>query len=495
MKRRSPIALSLAKSSKSAMMAAIEIHNKPQISYRYEIVVLLLINAWELLLKAYIYKNLKDVRLFNDDGTTKPFPECVACVFSNLEKNYLPVKENIELLYEYRNKIAHFYTGILDPVIFMLVKKSVFFFKQFLNQFFKIDLARESNLYLLPIGFKPLYTPVDYLSKHSAAEEHPTLIRSFIDNILQVSERLHEAGLEESIIADFSMGIINVKRIKNADIIVALTQGSEDGSRSVVIRKKVEVVDADDPHQSKVVITRDKSESSGTIMHEELSEGLFEEINNLIAANRLMSPSIDQFHLGEEVYYRIYAEREHVDREEKIQVLLAKTAFSKYYAPGLYWFLNLDATICASLILDFVKSMKHPYVHSFLRLVILLGDNVSSWLENILKERYGNHSQRPTYYWTFRDMRNRKAVMERRLLALRMSANKRLELPGDQKPMMLNDLLKNTDLASQYLSKACFNVFSGIKSEKNISRILDILAYGKLIEEKANHIAKALKEK
>lgn len=85
--------------------------------------------------------------------------------------------------------------------------------------------------------------------------------------------------------------------------------------------------------------------------------------------------------------------------------------------------------------------------------------------------------------------------MERRLLALRMSANKRLDLPGDQKPMMLNDLLKNTDLASQYLSKACFNVFSGIKSEKNISRILDILAYGKLIEEKANHIAKALKEK
>ena len=202
----------------------------------------------------------------------------------------------------------------------------------------------------------------------------------------------------------------------------------------------------------------------------------------------------DQFHLGEEVYYRIYAEREHVDREEKVQLLLAKTALSKYYAPGLYWFLNLDATICASLILDFVKSMKHPYVHSFLRLVILLGDNVSSWLENILKERYGNHSQPPTYYWTFMDMRKRKAVMEQRLLALRMSANQRLDLPGNQKPMILNDLLKNTDLASQYLSKACFNVFSGIKSERNISRILDILTYGKLIEEKANHIAKAIKE-
>ena len=39
-------------------------------------------------------------------------------------------------------------------------------------------------------------------------------------------------------------------------------------------------------------------------------------------------------------------------------------ALSKYYAPGLYWFLNLDATICTSLILDFIKNMKHPYIHT-----------------------------------------------------------------------------------------------------------------------------------
>ncbi len=374
------------------MMAAIEIHNKPQISYRYEIVVLLLINAWELLLKAYIYKNLKNVKLFNNDGTTKPFPDCVACVFSNMGKDYLPVKENIELLYEYRNKIAHFCTGIIDPIVFMLVKKSLIFFTQFLNHFFKIDITDNSNLYLLPIGFKPPYTPVDYLSKHSVAEQHSSLIRSFIDKILQVSEKLHGAGIEESIISDFSISLVNVNRIKNADIIVATTKKPEEGSRSIVIRKNINIVDADESHKSKIVITRDKSESSGVLMHEELSENLFEDINNLISANRLMSPDSDQFHLDEEAYYRIYAEREHVDQNEEVQLLLAKTALSKYYAPGLYWFLNLDATICASLILEFIKSMKNPYVHSFLRLVILLGENVASWLESILNERYKNYT-------------------------------------------------------------------------------------------------------
>jgi len=476
------------------MMAAIEIHNKPQISYRYEIVVLLLINAWELLLKAYIYRNLKNVKLFNNDGTTKSFPDCVACVFSNIGKDYLPVKENIELLYEYRNKIAHFYTGILDPIIFMLVKKSVIFFTRFLNYFFKIDIAGNSNLYLLPLGFKPLYTPVDYLSKHSMAEEHPSLIRSFIDNILQISEKLHGAGLEESIISDFSMSLVNVDRIKNADIIVALTKKPVSGSRSILICKNVKIVDADKSHSPNVVITRDKSESSGVIMHKELSENLFEDINNLISANRLMSHDSDQFNLDEGVYYKIYAKREHVDNNKEIQLLLAKTAFTKYYAPGIYWFLKLDATICTSLILDFVENMKHPFVHSFLRLVILLGENVASWLESILNKRYENYTQPPNYYLTYKEMRKKNDVIERRLLALRMSVNHRLDIPGDQKATMAKDLLNNTDLASQYLSKACFNVFKGKKEERSISRIFDVFAYGKLLEEKGDHVAQAIKE-
>jgi len=477
------------------MMAAIEIHNKPQISYRYEIVVLLIINAWELLLKAYIYKYLKNVKLFNNDGITKPFPDCVGCVFSNIGKDYLPVKENIEMLYKYRNKIAHFYTGILDPIIFMLVKKSVIFFTQFLNHFFKIDIADNSNLFLLPIGFKPLYTPVDYLSKHSVAEKHPPLLRSFIDNIIQVTEKLDGAGLEESIISDFNMSLVNVDRIKNADIIVALNKKPVCGSRSIVIRKNINIVNADKSHQSNIVITRNKSESSGVVMHEELSENLFEEINNIISANRLMSHNSDQFHLDEEVYYRIYAEREHVDQNEEYQLLLAKTALTKYYAPGIYWFINLDATICASLILDFVKSMKSPFVHSFLRLIILLGENVASWLEAILNERYENFTQPPNYYLTYMEMREKKDVIEPRLLALRMSVNQRLDLHSDQKATIVKDLLNNTDLASQYLSKACINVFNGKKEDRHISRILDILAYGKLLEDKADHIAQAIKEK
>lgn len=40
------------------MFAAVEIHNKPVFEYRYEVGTLLVINAWELALKAHIAKEL-----------------------------------------------------------------------------------------------------------------------------------------------------------------------------------------------------------------------------------------------------------------------------------------------------------------------------------------------------------------------------------------------------------------------------------------------------
>ncbi len=55
------------KNSIATYFAAIEIHNKPNISYRYETVTLLMMNAWELVLKTYIniYQCLPDIEIVN----------------------------------------------------------------------------------------------------------------------------------------------------------------------------------------------------------------------------------------------------------------------------------------------------------------------------------------------------------------------------------------------------------------------------------------------
>lgn len=64
------IQYNLLKNSISAYFAMIEIHNKPNISYRYETVTLLIINAWELALKSFIRKYIKNRNIFTTDGHT-----------------------------------------------------------------------------------------------------------------------------------------------------------------------------------------------------------------------------------------------------------------------------------------------------------------------------------------------------------------------------------------------------------------------------------------
>lgn len=131
----------LIKNSKAAIFAAVEIHNKPLFFYRYEVCTILVINAWELLLKAYISKKMPTVNIFLKDNTTKPFKKCLACVASSSGKDFQVIKESLERLYDYRNNIAHFYLENIDVIIFSLLKSNVIFFVYFLRNNFQVDLS------------------------------------------------------------------------------------------------------------------------------------------------------------------------------------------------------------------------------------------------------------------------------------------------------------------------------------------------------------------
>ena len=85
--KRKMIQYNLLKNSISAYFAMIEIHNKPNISYRYETTTLLMINAWELALKSFIRKYIKNRTIFTGDGHT-----------ISLDKSLAYVEEKINLL-------------------------------------------------------------------------------------------------------------------------------------------------------------------------------------------------------------------------------------------------------------------------------------------------------------------------------------------------------------------------------------------------------------
>jgi hypothetical protein len=491
MSRKPPIAKNLVKYSKAAIFAAIEMHNKPTLSYRYEIVVLLTINAWELLLKAYIYKYHKNVKLFYKDSKTKPFLECLSFVASQNGDSFQVTKENLERLYDYRNEIAHFFSEKLDIIVFGLLKRSVQLYQQFLLKYFSVDLATESDLVLLPIGFKKPYSPFDFISNQTEVQKLPIEARRFIQNIIESTKRLNEKGIEDTIIVDFKVNLINEKRTKNADIIAGIDNNIKTGSNITVLSTQKVIHTTNDPNAEKLFVTRDKSVTSGTFYHEQLSENLFNEINNIIDANALLAKKKNMFFFDKHIYFRIYAERDYVINDTNNIELLAQTGL-EYYTPYLFWFILLPPISCANIILNTVLARKYLPMLAIIRLMILLGNKSCQWLFHKLHVEWSNHPQPPNYYWTLKELIKKEWKKDVRLIAMNRTEASTLVLPDSDNPLSLDYLMKNVEIASKFLSKACFIMFEEDSIYGETCRFLDILIYGEEIQKKSSEIMKEL---
>lgn len=160
------------------MLSAIEIYNKPNFYYREESFSILAINAWELLLKAYIlqinqYKIKSILALepkINKNGTkskrTKvpvlnrcgnPMSISIGAAIDRLsQKHLLPsnVKDNIEILIELRDNSIHFVnvnsiTKQIQEIGFACIKNYMEIIKSW-----KIDIDLSAyNLYLMPLAY------------------------------------------------------------------------------------------------------------------------------------------------------------------------------------------------------------------------------------------------------------------------------------------------------------------------------------------------------
>ena len=116
----------MARCAASALLAAIEIYNKPTVEYREQTLALLVTNAWEVLLKARIVQQSggkletlyrrepKSERYVRDKETQEPRTIGLRRILSQFP---LPdeVKANIKGLMEVRNRAAHM--GVLSAEV------------------------------------------------------------------------------------------------------------------------------------------------------------------------------------------------------------------------------------------------------------------------------------------------------------------------------------------------------------------------------------------
>ena len=233
---------SLIGNSISAMLAGIEIYNKPRIEYRNECFVILLLNSWELLFKAVCSKNR--IRIFEPKMRGQPYRTLTLWDALESAKPFFPqdihpkaVSENIGRLVDYRNNAVHFYNEeSLGIVIYGLSQTSIVNYRDIVLSVFGMDISSEVNIALLPLSFTTPPDPIKFLGVKSS---HPAPISEFLKIISDTTEELEREGIDTGrFLTVFEVNLQSTKKITSADIVAGINNSP--GSGVLLVSKKVD---------------------------------------------------------------------------------------------------------------------------------------------------------------------------------------------------------------------------------------------------------------
>lgn len=128
--------------SEEAFLMAIEIYNKPTIKYRLEGFAFFICNAWELLLKAKMIKDGKNIYYSDKPNRTISLFNCVKIIFTN-DKD--PIRKNLEILIGLRNTTTHYIIKEMDTIYLPFMQSNVLNYSQKLFEYFERDITEKIN--------------------------------------------------------------------------------------------------------------------------------------------------------------------------------------------------------------------------------------------------------------------------------------------------------------------------------------------------------------
>lgn len=261
----------LLKNSAAAYFAAIEIHNKPNIEYRYETTTVLLLNAWELLLKAFVRKNTKK-SIFTSDGRTIKFKTALEYSYGGMsaaDKAWFEVpRSNLQLLEQYRNRYSHFYDSDLDALVFSMLAKASISYVDFYKRFFGGKLLEGKNLYILPLGFNLPFEPKAFLGEDVLKSHASEEVKEYLSRIITVTEDLQARGISDSVFVSFDVMFGNAKTVKNADFLAQINKGT-----GIPFHKQTKVRVTNDPGAAPVYLNDAEFFALYSLTHDEFVEG------------------------------------------------------------------------------------------------------------------------------------------------------------------------------------------------------------------------------
>lgn len=224
----------LVDNSMSAMLSAIEVFNKPRIAYRDEVTVVLVVNAYELLLKAILRdagKNIFYKKKRGEPYLTLSLDDCVKRMHNSKLWHGIDgsaVSANILTLAEYRNRAIHLYnSNDLATLVYYLMQQSVINYRDLLLEVFGKDISGEMTWQLLPLGATAPPEDVSFLNptpQRPAVQE----AQNFIDHLRERVKNVEDEGGDTGRVATvYDVHMKSVKKYGSRDLLVGVDQESD----------------------------------------------------------------------------------------------------------------------------------------------------------------------------------------------------------------------------------------------------------------------------
>ena len=206
--------------------------------------MILLLNAWELFLKAIISKNGGTIfyrKRRNEAYKTLSLDDALvkAEKFFPAKIPMLAVRRNLDLLSTYRDNAVHFYNeSEFGVIVYALAQTSIVNFKDLLLDVFSQDLADEINWSLLPLGVNPPVDPIDYIAgKTKTTGPKSEAVRQFLHEIQSAADEVEKAGGDTGrVLTIFKVKLESTKKIEKADVLVGVSKPGESTGPLTVVK-------------------------------------------------------------------------------------------------------------------------------------------------------------------------------------------------------------------------------------------------------------------
>jgi hypothetical protein len=248
------------------MIAAIEIYNKPNISYRDECTSILIINAWELLLKAVISKSKQSIyypKERNKTYKTLSIGDSLSKCKPNFPPDipFEPVAKNIDLLLIYRNNSTHFYNQRgFSALMYPLMQTSIVNFRDVVLGIFQKDIKDLINIVLLPLSLGTSLDPIEFLKKEETRSPLSKAVTQYVSEVAHATKELENGGFDTTrLLMTIRVKLESTKKYSSADIIAGVSKDAPATSVGpLIIERRFDPNDPNWMRQKEILDTLEK---------------------------------------------------------------------------------------------------------------------------------------------------------------------------------------------------------------------------------------------